>query len=59
VWLFANQAKYVGPVPEAHPGVGDLAPVVGFVLAAVLYLVLYRPLAAPTPPVPAEIPVSA
>jgi NCS1 family nucleobase:cation symporter-1 len=55
VWLFSDQTRYVGPVPSAHPGVGDLTPVVGFVLAAALYAVLFRPLAAPAPPVPAEV----
>ncbi|MCW2809742.1 MAG: Cytosine/purine/uracil/thiamine/allantoin permease family protein [Friedmanniella sp.] len=44
VLLFCNQVKYVGPVPSAFPEVGDLTALVGFVLAAVLYAVLYRPL---------------
>ena len=44
VLLFGNQARYVGPVPAANPNVGDLTAVVGFVLAVVLYAVLYRPL---------------
>ncbi|HEY0450484.1 purine-cytosine permease family protein [Actinophytocola sp.] len=43
VALFSNQQLYTGPVPKAVPEVGDLAPVVGFVLAGVLYLAL-RPL---------------
>ncbi|MBZ5741234.1 purine-cytosine permease family protein [Nocardioides mangrovi] len=55
VWLFSDQTKYVGPIPSNHPGVGDLTPVVGFLIAAVLYAVLYRPLAAPTPPTPAAV----
>jgi NCS1 family nucleobase:cation symporter-1 len=55
VWLFSDQTRYVGPVPSAHPAIGDLTPVVGFVLAAALYAVLFRPLAAPAPPVPAEV----
>ncbi|MFC6343050.1 purine-cytosine permease family protein [Nocardioides hankookensis] len=59
VWLFSDQTKYVGPVSSAHPGIGDLTPVVGFALAAVLYAVLFRPLAAPTPPVPAEVGMTA
>jgi nucleobase:cation symporter-1, NCS1 family len=45
VWLFSSQTKYVGPVAEAHPGIGDLTPVVGFALAALLYAVLFKPLA--------------
>ena len=45
VWLFSSQTKYVGPIASAHPGIGDLTPVVGFVLAAVLYAVLFKPLA--------------
>ena len=44
VWLFSNQTEYVGMVPAAHPEAGDLTPLVGFALAAVLYAVLYRPL---------------
>ena len=59
VWLFCDQTRYVGPVPSAHPAVGDLTPVVGFLLAAGLYAVLFRPLAAPAPPVPADVPASA
>jgi NCS1 family nucleobase:cation symporter-1 len=59
VWLFSDQTKYVGPVASANPGIGDLTPVVGFAIAAVLYAVLFRPLAAPTPPVPTEVQVSA
>ncbi|HEY2273757.1 MAG TPA: cytosine permease [Jatrophihabitantaceae bacterium] len=43
IWLFANQyPKYIGPVPTHHPAVGDLTFEVGFVLSAVLYLVLRR-----------------
>ena len=45
VWLFSNQAKYVGLVAEAHPGIGDVTPLVGGALAAVLYAALFRPLA--------------
>lgn len=59
VWLFSAQTRYVGPVPDAHPGVGDLTPVVGFLLAAGLYAVLFRRLAAPTPPLPSDVPASA
>jgi purine-cytosine permease-like protein len=42
IWLFANQVKYTGPVPDAHPSVGDITFEVGFVIAAVLYAILYR-----------------
>ncbi len=42
IWLFCNQTKYVGVVPSAHPAVGDLTPEVGFLISAVLYLVLFR-----------------
>jgi NCS1 nucleoside transporter family len=43
-WLFANQVKYTGVVPKAHPSVGDITFEVGFVIAAVVYAVLYRAL---------------
>ena len=42
VWLFSNQALYVGLVPQTWPAFGDSVPVVGFVLAAVLYAILYK-----------------
>jgi NCS1 nucleoside transporter family len=41
VWLFSHQTKYVGLVPQHHPAVGDLTFVVGFLVAAVLYAVLF------------------
>jgi NCS1 nucleoside transporter family len=53
IWLFCNQEKYVGPVAKANPGIGDLTPLVGFLLAAVLYVVLAR-LLTPAAPAPAE-----
>jgi NCS1 family nucleobase:cation symporter-1 len=40
VALFGNQAAYVGPVPRAHPQIGDITLEVGLVLAFVLYAVL-------------------
>jgi purine-cytosine permease-like protein len=40
--LFCNQTLYVGPVPTAVPAFGDITFEVGFVLAAVLYVVLSR-----------------
>ena len=45
MWLFAYQTGhpgYVGVVPSAHPGFGDITFEVGFVLAAVLYALFYR-----------------
>jgi len=43
VALFSNQQLYTGLVPKAVPALGDITPVVGFVVAGVLYLAL-RPL---------------
>ena len=42
VWLFSNQSKYVGPL--ATGSVGDITPVVGFLLAAGLYWALFAAL---------------
>ena len=42
IWLFANQTLYVGLVVQAAPQIGDLTPLVGFVLAGALYWVLFR-----------------
>jgi len=42
IFLFANQVVYVGVVVKAVPAIGDLTPIVGFVLAAVLYFVFFR-----------------
>jgi len=58
IWLFCDQTKYVAPIPKHH-NIGDLTPFVGFVLAAVIYAVLFKPLAAPVPPTPAVIPSDA
>ncbi|WIB62810.1 MULTISPECIES: cytosine permease [unclassified Curtobacterium] len=41
VWLFSNQTFYEGPVAKATP-VGDLTPLVGFVVAFVAYFLLFR-----------------
>lgn len=38
--LFSNQEDYVGYVPKHWPSFGDSTPIVGFVLSAVLYVVL-------------------
>ena len=40
VWLFSNQAKYTGPIPKAHPGVGDITFFVGFAISFLGYLLL-------------------
>jgi nucleobase:cation symporter-1, NCS1 family len=55
VWLFSDQTQYVGPLVKAHPGIGDITPIVGFVLAAALYAVLFKQLAQPAPAAPAEV----
>ncbi|GGM02660.1 purine-cytosine permease family protein [Nakamurella endophytica] len=47
IWLFSNQTFYRGPVAARLAQIGDLTFQVGFVLAFVLYLVLYRRLADP------------
>ena len=38
IWLFSNQAKYVGVFPSHNGNFGDLTFEVGFVLTAVIYL---------------------
>ncbi|MFJ9901838.1 purine-cytosine permease family protein [Streptomyces sp. NPDC101152] len=40
--LFSNQQDYVGYVPKHWPSFGDITPVVGFALSALLYAVLRR-----------------
>jgi NCS1 family nucleobase:cation symporter-1 len=42
IWLFSNQTKYLAPIPKHHPAFGDSTFEVGFVISAVLYLVLYQ-----------------
>ena len=49
IWLFANQVKYHGVVPKAHPSIGDITFEVGFVIAAVTYAILYKVLPANRP----------
>jgi NCS1 nucleoside transporter family len=44
IWLFSNQTKYVGVVPKAHGGVGDITFLVGFLVAGALYAVLPKAL---------------
>ncbi|MFC0109766.1 purine-cytosine permease family protein [Kibdelosporangium aridum] len=43
IGLFANQSRYVGPVPEAVPWIGDITFLVGFAIAAVIYAVWPKP----------------
>jgi purine-cytosine permease-like protein len=52
VWLFSDQTQYVGPVAKAHASLGDITPLVGFVLAAGLYAAMFKPLAKPAPATP-------
>lgn len=40
--LFANQQLYVAPVPRVLPAIGDITFLVGFAVAALLYLALAR-----------------
>ncbi|MGX1242615.1 purine-cytosine permease-like protein [Streptomyces pseudovenezuelae] len=40
--LFSNQEDYVGYVPEHWPSFGDITPVVGFTVSALLYAALRR-----------------
>jgi NCS1 family nucleobase:cation symporter-1 len=40
--LFSNQAFYSGLLVKAEPAIGDLTAIVGFVLSAVAYYVLFR-----------------
>jgi nucleobase:cation symporter-1, NCS1 family len=40
--LFSNQTEYVGVVAKDHPQIGDIAFAAGFVVAAVLYVVLLK-----------------
>ena len=42
IWLFSNQTKFTGLVPTQVPELGDIAAYVGFVLAAVLYLIFFK-----------------
>jgi len=42
VWLFSNQALYVGLIPAQYPQFGDSVFIVGFVLAAAIYALLFK-----------------
>ncbi len=41
VWLFSNQTMFIGVIPSVAPGIGDLTPLVGFILAGGLYFILF------------------
>jgi nucleobase:cation symporter-1, NCS1 family len=55
IWLFSDQAKYVGLIANAHSSIGDITPIAGFVLAAAIYAVLFKPLAQPAPETPRQV----
>ncbi len=59
IWLFCSQAKYTGPVAKSHPGIGDLTFEVGFVIAVVVYGVLYTVLRPRPTAVTSEQPAAA
>lgn len=42
--LFSNQVLFVGFIAKAAPSIGDLTPLVGFLLAGVIYLILFTAL---------------
>jgi NCS1 nucleoside transporter family len=42
VWLFASQSYLHGLISSHHPALGDITFEVGFVLSAVLYVLLYK-----------------
>ena len=42
VLLFSNQTFFAGFVVRAAPTIGDLTPILGFVLAALLYWALFK-----------------
>lgn len=41
IWLFSNQVFYTGPIAKAYP-IGDLTLIVGLVLGAVFYAILFK-----------------
>jgi NCS1 family nucleobase:cation symporter-1 len=41
IWLFSNQSFYTGLVAKSS-AIGDLTPLVGFLLAGILYFVLFK-----------------
>ncbi|MDT5030459.1 MAG: hypothetical protein QOC94_630 [Actinoplanes sp.] len=42
IWLFSAQLQYTGPLAKHWPSLGDITFEVGFVIAAVLYVVLFQ-----------------
>jgi NCS1 family nucleobase:cation symporter-1 len=42
IWLFSYQTEYKGPAPRHWESIGDITFEVGFVVAAVLYAILFR-----------------
>jgi NCS1 family nucleobase:cation symporter-1 len=42
IWLFSNQTEYTGLVPKHWPAFGDIAFEVGFVVSALIYVVLFQ-----------------
>jgi NCS1 family nucleobase:cation symporter-1 len=49
IWLFSNQTDYTGVVPTHFPAVGDITFAVGFVVTAVLYVILRSVRRTPAP----------
>lgn len=45
IWLFSNQVNYTGPIAKVVPDLGDVTPLVGFLLGAGLYAALVPALA--------------
>ena len=41
IWLFANQAFYTGVLAKEFPAIGDLTPIIGFVISGVVYVILF------------------
>ncbi len=44
---FMNQSWYVGPIPSAHPQLGDVSYLVSFVVAGSIFAIFGRPHAGP------------
>jgi NCS1 family nucleobase:cation symporter-1 len=42
IWLFSNQSKYVGPAPSHWKSLGDITFEVGFLVSALIYVVLFQ-----------------
>jgi NCS1 family nucleobase:cation symporter-1 len=42
IWLFSNQTEYTGIIPKHWPSFGDSAFEAGFVISAVLYVILFQ-----------------